>query len=329
MSNGGGGGVAGGGGGSSQIGGGSLLRRIASTGVIAGTVLLSRLFLHTTQTVEYEGLDKFLVLLRSRREVSGRRQGLVTVSNHISVLDDPLLFAPLPLPLLLHPPSIRYSLGSHDVCFRNGLTSTYFALGQVLPTYRLHKSPLGGPFQPAINTSITLLSYPHHAWVHVFPEGRVHQKRNYQMRYFRWGVSRLLLEADVPPLVVPIFITGLDEVMHEARRWPRFVPRVGKKVRICFGDPVDGGRWEGLRREWREVVHECGGDKERLRCADKAVELRVRTAWEVRMAVVELRRRLGFPEEEDGAGLVETYKLPGMRGVQGELSDGAWERDGV
>jgi len=91
MSNGGsGGGVAnggragGGGGGSIQIGGGSLLRRIASTGVIAGTVLLSRLFLYTTQTVEYEGLDKFLELLRSRRQVSGRRQGLVT-GNSLSL----------------------------------------------------------------------------------------------------------------------------------------------------------------------------------------------------------------------------------------------------
>jgi len=83
MSNGGNGGVSSGGG-SAQIGGGSLLRRIASTGVIAGTVLLSRLFLHTTQTVEYEGLDKFLELLRSRREVSGRKQGLVT-GNSLSL----------------------------------------------------------------------------------------------------------------------------------------------------------------------------------------------------------------------------------------------------
>jgi len=86
MSNGGNGGLSSGGGrgGSAQIGGGSLLRRIASTGVIAGTVLLSRLFLHTTQTVEYEGLDKFLELLRSRREVSGRKQGLVT-GNSLSL----------------------------------------------------------------------------------------------------------------------------------------------------------------------------------------------------------------------------------------------------
>ena len=153
--------------------------------------------------------------------------------------------------------------------------------------------------------------------------------RNYQMRYFRWGVSRLLLEADVPPLVVPIFITGLDEVMHEARGWPRFLPRVGKKVRICFGDPVDESRWEGLRREWRDLVHEYGGDEEKLMYADKAVELRIRTTWEVRMAVDGLRRRLGFPEEEAGAGLAETYKLPGMQKVQGKLMDGAWERDDV
>jgi len=100
MSNGGSGGVAsgrgGGGGGSAQIGGGSLLRRIASTGVIAGTVLLSRLFLHTTQTVEYEGLDKFLELLRSRREVSGRKQGLVTgnsLSLSLSFIAFPLYFS--------------------------------------------------------------------------------------------------------------------------------------------------------------------------------------------------------------------------------------------
>jgi len=148
------------------------------------------------------------------------------------------------------------------------------------------------------------------------------------MRYFRWGVSRLLLEADIPPLVVPIFVTGLDEVMHEARGWPRFVPRVGKKVRICFGDPVDESKWEKLRREWRDIVHECG-DGERLRHADKAVELRIRTAWEVRMAVDDIRRRLGFPEEEAGAGSAETYKLPGMRKVQGKLINGAWERDDV
>jgi len=132
----------------------------------------------------------------------------------------------------------------------------------------------------------------------------------------------------VPPLVVPIFITGLDEVMHEARGWPRFLPRVGKKVRVCFGDPVDESRWEGLRREWRDLVHEYGGDGEKLRYADKAVELRIRTTWEVRMAVDGLRRRLGFPEEA-GAGLAETYKLPGMQKAQGKLMDGAWEKDDV
>lgn len=50
---------------------------------------------------------------------------------------------------------------------------TFFSLGQVIPTYRLHKSPHGGPFQPAISETISLLDTPQHNWVHIFPEGRV------------------------------------------------------------------------------------------------------------------------------------------------------------
>ncbi len=45
-------------------------------------------------------------------------------------------------------------------------------------------------------------------WVHIFPEGMVHQEEARRLRYFRWGVGRLVLEADPPPDVVPIFIDG-------------------------------------------------------------------------------------------------------------------------
>ena len=34
-----------------------------------------------------------------------------------------------------------------------------------------------------------------YSWIHIFPEGKVHQASDKTMRYFKWGVSRLILEA--------------------------------------------------------------------------------------------------------------------------------------
>lgn len=97
-----------------------------------------------------------------------------------------------------------------------------------------------------------------HAWVHVFPEGLVHQHPERQMRYFKWGVARLILEAEPMPDMVPMFIDGTCEIMHEDRTWPRFVPRPGKDVRVAFGDRVDMEATFGdLRRQWKLLVREA------------------------------------------------------------------------
>lgn len=97
-----------------------------------------------------------------------------------------------------------------------------------------------------------------HAWVHVFPEGSVHQHPERQMRYFRWGVARLILEAEPMPDLVPMFIDGTSDVMHESRTWPRPVPRPGKRVRVVFGDPLDMEATFGdLRARWKSLVREA------------------------------------------------------------------------
>lgn len=97
-----------------------------------------------------------------------------------------------------------------------------------------------------------------HAWVHVFPEGLVHQHPQRQMRYFKWGVARLILEAEPMPDVVPMFIDGTCEIMHEDRTFPRFVPRGGKKVTVAFGDKVDMEATFGdLRARWKRLVSEA------------------------------------------------------------------------
>lgn len=238
------------------------------------------------------------------------------------------------LPLrLLHPSTTRHSLGSADICFTSPLTSAFFTLGQVHRTYRLHKSPQdGGLFQPTLNSLPTaVLSPPHAGWVHIFPEGRVHQHPQHQMRYFKWGVSRLILEASAAPVVVPMFVVGLEAVMAEDRGWPRCLPRMGKSVKIVFGDPAQDELWSDVREEWQKLwLREGGGrveDSEVLRTGKEAVQLRIETTRRVREEVVKLRRRLGYPEEESGAGDPVTYRFPGMDAKQGKLSDGSMVED--
>lgn len=147
------------------------------------------------------------------------------------------------------------------------------------------------------------------------------------MRYFRWGVSRLILEPSVQPMIIPIFLTGFCDVMHESRAFPRFVPRVGKSVGAHFGDVAPEERFADLRREWGRLRERYGEFGEELESGREAVEVRIETTARVRRLVLELRRRLGFPEEDQDAGKAETYKKEGMRIKAGRLADGSWEKD--
>lgn len=47
-----------------------------------------------------------------------------------------------------------------------------------------------------------------HAWLHIFPEGRIHQHPDKIMRYWKWGVARMILEAEPCPDVLAIWIDG-------------------------------------------------------------------------------------------------------------------------
>ncbi|KAF8423616.1 putative taz protein [Tirmania nivea] len=311
----------------------------ASAATLATVGVLCRAFLLGTQRkYEVEGLEQFLEFMEERK-TKPRMGGLVTVSNHTSVMDDPLMWGALPIRHVFNPASMRWGLGSHDICFTSRARSLLFSLGQVLPTHRLHKSPtgLGGLFQPALDESVRLLSHPTQPqWVHIFPEGRVHQHPAYQMRYFKWGVSRCILEPPTTPFVIPIFIEGFSDIMHESREFPRFLPRVGKNVKVAFGKPVDAARWEDVRGEWGKLceVHGFGksgvGDSQNMpqemKLGEDAVRLRIETTARVREEVAKLRRELGWPEEEPTAKLVETYKKAGMT-KDGKTVEGAWEKD--
>jgi monolysocardiolipin acyltransferase len=102
--------------------------------------------------------------------------------------------------------------------------------------------------------------------VHVFPEGCVHQHAGHDLRYFKWGLARLILEADPVPDVLPMFIDGTQRVMPEDRTFPRFLPRVGKTIKVAFGEVLDYEQTFGdLRRRWEGLV-----ERERRRVAGAA-----------------------------------------------------------
>ena len=159
------------------------------------------------------------------------------------------------------------------------------------------------------------------------------------MRYFKWGVARLILEPDVCPDIIPMWVEGNDQIMHESRKWPRFVPRMGKKCAVWFGDNV-GGDGEGifleLRQKWRRLVEEkqrqgarvmeIGILDDDLKYGKEAVALREECTMQVRKAVLKVRRLRGLPDEDPKEGLVETWREEGGK-VEGKMADGSFVKD--
>ncbi|KAL5361117.1 hypothetical protein BJX96DRAFT_151431 [Aspergillus floccosus] len=370
----------------------SLAWRAMSSTTIFGVTALCRSFLFLCSRPEVHGLDSFLELLNSRQDPAARTRGLLTVSNHTSVMDDPIMWGFLPMRYNsgLASWNKRWGFGSHDICFQNRPLSLFFTMGQVLPTHRLAHSPHGGLAQPAVTQAIRLLSkgpFPvdpyqqprperqhwslqnvcvdpfsdlptafttdgedshlapsayacnSYAWMHIFPEGKIHQAPNKTMRYFKWGVARLILEASECPDVVPIWLEGFDQVMHESREFPRFLPRPGKEVSVTFGKKVDSEAVFGdMRRRWQEIKAKAesvapdtrylplGVLNDELLYGREAVELRKEVTKKVRELVLEVRRSRGLPDEDPKEGLVETWIREGPK-REGKMEDDSWVRD--
>lgn len=379
----------------------SFFWRSASYQTILAVASLSRFFLFALNKTEVNGLPRFLDLLKSRADYKTRQKGLVTVSNHISVIDDPLLWGVLPLSFtaVYGYMNHRWTLGSHDICFKGPIRSHFFSLGQTLPTHRFLHSPNGGPFQATMTEGVRLLSkistrklafcpfnnktfygikdkpswpidcvdpfsdvqpapsYPtqpgdhrlylapsryacnSYSWVHIFPEGFTHQSPEKTMRYFKWGVARLILEPPECPDVVPIFIEGTDQVMHESRKFPRFIPRIGKNITVTFGKEVDTEAVFGdLRKKWKELTEQytkaADGDEtlllgvlpSDLMLSEEAIELRKECARRVREEVLKVRRSRGLPEEDPKWSQVATWAREGPK-KQGQMDDGTWVKD--
>ncbi|KAF8660348.1 hypothetical protein HU200_057928 [Digitaria exilis] len=170
------------------------------------------------------------------RLVSARAPGtpLLTVSNHMSTVDDPLMWGFKGFPTS-DAKLGRWVLTAEDICFRNVVMSYMFRLGKCVPITRG-----GGIYQEHMNEALDVLINGGWVWLHSFPEGKIAQD-DQPIRRLKWGTASLIVRAPITPIVLPIVHSGFEKVMPEelffGRRPP--VPLCSKKIDIIVGEPIE------------------------------------------------------------------------------------------
>lgn len=302
-------------------------------------------------------------LNRAREE----NRSLLTVMNHMSVVDDPCFYAMLPMRFHTDIDTIRWGFGAHNICFSTPSLSLFFNLGRILGTKRFGEGPFQGSIDAAIRilspddtldlefsplvrekekptfiqefnditgvpskpmtdlvkkvrpgpetTSLLMSKSPFirtkTSWFHVFPEGFVLQLREpnqNSMRYFKWGVSRLILESTRMPVVVPIFGYGFEKIApedleHGVLRW--LPQNLGADIQITFGDPIPDEQLEDYRQRWRDLCKKHPNEENpndlslELQNGRAAQLLRSELAALLRLHVLGIRESLSkFPQED-------------------------------
>jgi monolysocardiolipin acyltransferase len=175
--------------------------------------------------VKVSNRDLFIKTAFKRSE----NRPLITLSNHDSTLDDPLIWmAAIKFPeLMRNMHNMRWTMGAKEICFRNTFNSWVFGNGRVFPIERGL-----GIHQEGMRCALDLLNQGQ--WVHIFPEGKVNQSG--ELLRFKWGVGKLLCESEVTPLILPVYHHGMSGIMPEGVR-PRY-PHPRKPLTVMVGPRV-------------------------------------------------------------------------------------------
>ncbi|XP_020705044.1 N-acylphosphatidylethanolamine synthase isoform X2 [Dendrobium catenatum] len=203
---------------------GGIPRALVITAVGAFAKLFTS-FLNSTHVYNAETLHH---LVHSRSP--GRP--LITVSNHMSTLDDPLMWGFKGFPTM-NAKLARWVLAAEDICFKNAFYSYLFRLGKCIPITRG-----GGIYQENMNEALDVLT--NGGWLHTFPEGKICQE-SVPIRRLKWGTASLIARAPVTPLVLPIVHCGFEKVMPEKYKFDRrpLFPLINRNIKIIVGEPLE------------------------------------------------------------------------------------------
>ncbi|CAK0783341.1 hypothetical protein CVIRNUC_006540 [Coccomyxa viridis] len=189
--------------------------------VLASVGAASKAFMQILSRTHVEGGH---IMQQALQRPTG--QALITVSNHVASLDDPLLTSALvPAGALLRPQALRWTLCATDRCFTSKAATAFFRAAKVLPIERG-----AGLQQQGMQAAEGCLNRGD--WVHVFPEGT--RSMDGRMRSARRGIGRLVAACAQPPLVVPFVHSGMEQVLPKGAA----VPKAGRSIRVLVGEPV-------------------------------------------------------------------------------------------
>jgi len=128
-------------------------------------------------------------------------QPLITVCNHVSTIDDPVVWGLLlDWKYLWKSEMLRWSLGAKEILFTNPFYRYFF--GHCGKSIAIERG--AGLYQEGMQQSIDILNKG--GWVHVFPEGKVHKDGT--LHKLRWGIGKLVESAHPTPYVLPFYHLG-------------------------------------------------------------------------------------------------------------------------
>lgn len=188
-----------------------------------------------------------------------RKTPLITVSNHCSSLDEPLLFSALiPWPMLQW--QLRYSLCNDNMFYVFGevFAQLFFHAARGFPIWRSRSIN-----QPSFRDFC--FKARGGGWCHIFPEGRIWQpwklqKEGRTLGPLRPGVGKLIATCELQaPIVLPFYHTGMHRVLPQVPGTKKQLmpPKIGNTVRVRVGEPIEVqdllDEWRAKRKEAREA----------------------------------------------------------------------------
>ncbi len=192
-------------------------------------------------------LGSFLFLFNNTRiygqKIIDREEGpYIFASNHTSMFDsgfvDSVVFLKKALTSYYKVP---YHTPEYGNFYKNYFLSLYMNLGKCIPLER--GKGINQPSQLLVNEKLQ-----NKGIVHIFPEGT--RSRTGKLLPGKGGVGKRVYENKVK--VIPCYHEGLNKVLPIGK----YLPRVGKRVRIIIGEPIyfdDFFEKPNVPQTWREI----------------------------------------------------------------------------